>query len=94
MNNEDHLCGQIGEQRCLHVLCHRMVCVEDNCVGGFEHMSCILSMFLCAECKKPIENPSSIGQKYCDNCKKKRAVESRAYHRYMVKMINYVEERC
>jgi hypothetical protein len=55
--------------------------------------SCCLSMFLCAECKKPIRNPSSVGQKFCDECKRFRAAESRAYHRYMVRMIK-MEERC
>jgi len=55
--------------------------------------SCCLSMFLCAECKKPIRNPSSVGQKFCDECKRFRAAESRAYHRYIVRMIK-LEERC
>jgi hypothetical protein len=50
-------------------------------------MSCLLSMFLCAECKQPIKEPSSVGQKYCDECKRFRAVESRAYHRYLCQML-------
>lgn len=36
-------------------------------------MGCLLSMFLCADCKAPIENPSSVGQKYCEDCKRVRA---------------------
>lgn len=54
-------------------------------------MSCLLSMFLCAECKKPIENPSSMAQKYCDDCKLFRAVEQRAYHRYLCQMMKGAE---
>ena len=50
-------------------------------------------MVPCAGCKNLIENPSSIGQKYCEECKKKRVIEQKAYHRYMVRMIK-MEERC
>jgi hypothetical protein len=28
-----------------------------------------------------------VGQKYCDDCKQKRAVEQRAYHRYLCQMM-------
>jgi hypothetical protein len=52
-------------------------------------MSCLLSSFHCANqlCKNIIENPSSVGQKYCDVCKRVRAVEQRAYHRYLCRMM-------
>lgn len=50
-------------------------------------MTCLFSMFLCADCKTPIDNPSSVGQKYCDVCKRVRAVEQRAYHRYLCRMM-------
>lgn len=53
-------------------------------------MGCLLSMFLCAHCKKPIENSSSVSQKYCDDCKRFRAVEQRAYHRYLCQMMKRV----
>lgn len=54
-------------------------------------MGCLLSMFLCAECKEPIVDPSSMGQKYCEDCKRTRAVEQRAYHRYLVNMMKRAE---
>jgi hypothetical protein len=52
-------------------------------------MSCLLTAFHCANprCKKIIKNPSSIGRKYCEACKKVRDYECKAYHRYMCRMM-------
>lgn len=44
-------------------------------------------MFLCAGCKEPIENPSSVGQKYCKECKRIRDYESKVYHKYLCRMM-------